>query len=283
LIMSVLNMILPLLALCPIVSLAVSPENLPIVSVKLAPPTNPLPQVSAEVGILENLREHLEAQALVDLDSAFDVALADAKTQIYTLVEGTLHIFEKSASLKAGRPLSFLQKHEETEISTGSDEFAIKISMLPVAGPSPESKQQMDNIEGKRAVHEKDVFMQAREELAGLTDIVLNELGAAISTNVAGFSKLSGNTNLASRSKSVSFLETAAGAGLPSKAVVRVAPSDEAFPKVSDLVQDMENRRDSAESLVRTRILEVELKLLQAENEIIQDALNSAIQRILAH
>ena len=44
----------------------------------------------------------------------------------------------------------------------------------------------------------------------------------------------------------------------------------------------METRRDTAENLLRQRILELELKLLKAENVMIKDALNVAVGRVLA-
>ena len=44
----------------------------------------------------------------------------------------------------------------------------------------------------------------------------------------------------------------------------------------------METRRDTAESLLRQRILELELKLLKAENVMIKDALSAAVGKVLA-
>merc|ERR1712187_958192 len=53
--------------------------------------------------------------------------------------------------------------------------------------------------------------------------------------------------------------------GLPEMTNVRVGASREAFPTIADLVEDMEQRRDAAESQGKSMIIETELKLLQQE------------------
>merc|ERR1712166_1494978 len=70
--------------------------------------------------------------------------------------------------------------------------------------------------------------------------------------------------------------------GLPKQLNVRVGASDIPYPTIASLVQDMETRRDTSENLLRQRILELELKLLKAENVMIKDALNAAVGRVLA-
>ena len=70
--------------------------------------------------------------------------------------------------------------------------------------------------------------------------------------------------------------------GLPKQLNVRVGASDVPYPTIASLVQDMQTRRDTAESLLRQRILGLELKLLKAENVMIKDALNAAVGKVLA-
>ena len=43
----------------------------------------------------------------------------------------------------------------------------------------------------------------------------------------------------------------------------------------------METRRDTAEHLLRQKVLELELKLLEAENEFVKDALHQAMGNVL--
>lgn len=44
----------------------------------------------------------------------------------------------------------------------------------------------------------------------------------------------------------------------------------------------MEKKRDATERLERMKVLELEMKLLKAENEMIKDALHVGISRVLA-
>ena len=54
--------------------------------------------------------------------------------------------------------------------------------------------------------------------------------------------------------------------------------SSRKYPTIGSLAQDMASRRDSVEGLERAKILELTLKLLEAENEMIKDALDGAVQ-----
>ena len=69
--------------------------------------------------------------------------------------------------------------------------------------------------------------------------------------------------------------------GLPQQLNVRVGASDVPYPTIAGVAQDMEARRDSAEHLLRQKVLELELKLLEAENELIKDALHRAVGSLL--
>ncbi|KAF8823023.1 putative blood stage antigen 41-3 precursor, partial [Cardiosporidium cionae] len=77
---------------------------------------------------------------------------------------------------------------------------------------------------------------------------------------------------------------------------IRQARAQGRYPTVDELVSDMEKKRDATERLVRSKplrieitinqervkILELQLKLLKAQNEMIRDALHSAISRVIA-
>ena len=69
--------------------------------------------------------------------------------------------------------------------------------------------------------------------------------------------------------------------GLPQELNVRVGASDVPYPTIAGVAQDMETRRDTAEHLLRQRILELELKLLEAQNEFVKDALHQAVGSVL--
>ncbi|PFH35537.1 putative blood stage antigen 41-3 precursor [Besnoitia besnoiti] len=63
---------------------------------------------------------------------------------------------------------------------------------------------------------------------------------------------------------------------------VRVTQSDKAYPTVDELVSDMQKKRDATERLERMKILELQLKLLKAQDEMIKDALHTSVARVLA-
>merc|ERR1712032_1577346 len=66
--------------------------------------------------------------------------------------------------------------------------------------------------------------------------------------------------------------------GLQQRTSVRVAASDEPFPSAVSLVQDMELGRDAKENSERKRILELELKLLTAENNVMRNMLQHDVE-----
>merc|ERR1712061_772701 len=64
---------------------------------------------------------------------------------------------------------------------------------------------------------------------------------------------------------------------LPETTNVRVSASDEAFPTIADLVEDLEARRDVAETKGKAMILAMELNLLQELNAAMENELSSQI------
>merc|ERR1712183_63069 len=234
-----------------------APESLPVVNVRLAAPKHPLPEVAAEIAALEKQREQLEADLMDKLQAAFDTALASAKSRINKMIASSMQLNT------GGSQTSFLQASEA--------DFAIRVSTVAVPAPDPSIKGVMDKIEAKRNDAETKLLEQAASEMQGLTDIVLNELGAQIEAHAA---------SLKTEAKHASFLAVSSKA-LPAQADLRVE-SGAAFPTIASMVQGMEARRDSAESQAASKVLELELKLLQEENDMIKSSLSAAIQRIAA-
>ena len=52
----------------------------------------------------------------------------------------------------------------------------MKVSTLPISAPEESIRERMESIENKRSVAEEQLFEQAKAEMEGLTQIVLNEL-----------------------------------------------------------------------------------------------------------
>merc|ERR1712113_990188 len=117
-----------------------------------------------------------------------------------------------------------------------------------------------------------DMLKQACTEMQALTDIILYELGVQLSEQMAAQGLFS------TRVEPTAFYKKSKDRfrGLPPMANVRVASSSEAFPTIADMVMDMEARRGEAEQTEKQYIIDLELKLVKAETEMISQALGSA-------
>merc|ERR1712039_1088886 len=120
------------------------------------------------------------------------------------------------------------------------------------------------------------MFQQARAEMKACTDFVLNDLGHALANGAKQLHRRAAHTI---PSSATSFLQTRVVAqigeadGLPMQSAVRLVAEDKAFPRVSDLVEDLQIRRDQAEDQEGSTILAMESKLLKAELEIVKQVL----------
>merc|ERR1712060_295713 len=116
----------------------------------------------------------------------------------------------------------------------------------------------IEAMESKRAKEEQALVKQACSEMASLTQIVLATLEQSLAARRA-------------HKAGAAFLQLKR-AGLSQEANIRLV-SGFAFPKIADLIQEMQSKRDKAESKERRRILELESSLLEAENKMLAAAL----------
>merc|ERR1719484_109880 len=77
-----------------------SPDTLPNIEVHLAPPVHPLPQVAAEIQVLDKMRERSEEEKMSQLEFAFNAALESAKGQIGEAVNVAMGVFNDPKVLK---------------------------------------------------------------------------------------------------------------------------------------------------------------------------------------
>jgi len=217
-------------------------DGVPIVQLKLAPPKRPFPKLSDQVTRWDLEREGKETAFAKELSQAYDAALSDAKTNIFQLVKSAF----------GSTRVSFLE-----EGSTGSP-LRVKVSVAESAH-SPAVMGIVQAMEKKRSGLESQLIKQARAEMSALTSIVLEEL----------------EHNLRTLKRSPSFLEMGGRLehGLPQQVAIRIQSSKVAFPRIADAIEEMEVHRDRAENVERKHILNLELDLLQAENQMITDAL----------
>lgn len=284
-----------------------SPDSMPIIQVKLAPPKHPMPEVAATLGKLDNERALFETDKLLRVEAAYNASLEQASKDLPALVDHLMQVFVKPEAWIAtrvrqaeradvkriaaehatgARPASF----RETRRKSGGHEVSARINLLPGTRPAAQVEKQIEEIERVRETEENQFFKLAEREMDMLSFIVKNEAEVQITQHVNGFVHaqkygLSGSSaGFLAGGSATKFLNAAqpvVSSGPPLTTNVRVAASSEPFPTVASMVEDLERRRDSAESQVRRRILELKVQLLQAENAIVNDRLGGWIEHIL--
>lgn len=270
-----------------------SPDSMPIIEVRLAPPRKPMAEVGLVLDSLENERTHFEADRMLEVEAAYNTSLRDVLRNLPSFVDHHMSPLEEHAAFISTRQPQNTQADRHTPAFLGGHqlvghELTARINLLPVKQPDASLERNIDDIERKRTRDESKVFEQAVSEMAGLATIVQNEAEAQIVRHVNAclhalkFGPRAGQAKFLAGS--VGFLS--AQLPLPSSGSqlttnVRVMASEEPFNTVASMVADAERRRDASQGLHRTRILELELKLLQAANDILSVKLNSWIERIL--
>lgn len=228
-----------------------------MVSVKLAPPTRPYPEVSQQVQNLELERVKKESALEKDLGQAYKAELVDAKAKITKLVQAAL----------GHKSMSFLQK-QTSRTRESEDEFRVKVSVANPAVIDPAIAATVNAMESKRAGLEESLVKQACAEMSALTSLVLGELGHSL---------VQASTRR-HRKEAVAFLQKTSSSNkagsLPKQANLRIQATSLAFPRIADLIQELHCQRDLAENRERRHIIELELSLLQAENQMVSDALS---------
>jgi hypothetical protein len=152
--------------------------------------------------------------------------------------------------------------------------------VLSIPPPDASIKSKLDAIEAQRTGIEAQMLDQAVQEMGKLTEVVVGELKTNLQMQMSALELSSLRSFLYTKEREIPGV--AVPEGLSSQLNVRVGSSEAAYPTIAGLAQDMETRRDTAEHLERQRILELQLKLLEAENEYIKQALQGAIGSFLA-
>lgn len=232
----------------------------PILELRLAPPEQPQPQVSAELAVLENARDKLEARLRSSLDIAYETALQDARLRIDALIKRSLG----SCSLNMTQRSGFLMAAERFFNPGG---FSIEADLFPVPAPDPQTQVRIDALEHKLSTLEQQTLQQAKDDLPRITDVVLN----ALATELHEF------LHASSARRHASFLEMAHVAS------VRLGSSSAVFPTIRTLVEEMEHRRHNAESAEFAHALEIEARLLASELAYVKQAISNISTTQLSH
>ena len=240
-------------------------DQQPIVNVRLGPPANALPQVGAEISLLEGARKEMESTHLQELDLAFATAVKHATSSIPEVVSSALGRVRAHTTQTA---VSLLEVRSGA-VDTPGQRFSIEV--LSPHEPDVAIKTQLEQMERKRSTDEGHVFQQAVREFGALETIFTNEVLAQLNTQATGLGV----------HKSVGFLQTSKGTrrsgsvDLPSSLNVRLSASAQPFPTIEGLALAMGDRRDASEGVVRKRILELESQFFRAANDLLRDALRA--------
>jgi len=276
---------------------------MPIIELSLAPPVRPLPELSHDVGNAEKAREAFEEASFAKLAEAFNLAFKDASIVIGNAIDQSMRTIDDPELLTA----MFSEKRERHGANNehrlfstsfrdsvlaptflaADDKFSVEIHVYPDVLPGPEIKRQIDAIEMRRASLEKKLFKQAISDMRDLTRVVATELQEQIQEHLAAYISEPHVAGAGGNRQGVTgFL----GDGIhrdglerssPDQANVRVLTPKNPYPTTATLVQGMEARRDSSEDLARARILELEMKFLEAINDMAYASCSSAVKRVL--
>ncbi|SBT78658.1 41K blood stage antigen precursor 41-3, putative [Plasmodium ovale] len=315
-------------------------KSLPSIEVKLSPPENPLPQVSAEIKILESSRLKLEEGMMQKLEDEYNKSLASSKIKIQDAVEKSLSIFNDpnvltsviSNSVKTLKKDNLRRVEEPAE---GRDSFkkipkmnysksgplpppelrnhtsflqqnyvnktipSVKISLSEISEPSADIKDKIEEIEQYRT--DEEMFETAISELGILTDITILELEKQIQLQLNPFlvnkkvvhralekelkelgkreEKEQARENV---QRQTSFLEEGEDEDTGNILNVKISQTDYGYPTIDELVMQMQKRRDISEKLERQKILDLQMKLLKAQSEMIRDALHFSLSKVIA-
>lgn len=271
-----------------------SPDTMPIIEVRLAPPRKPMLGVGLFLDSLESGRTHFEADRMLEVEAAYKTSLDEVLENLPTFIDRHMSLLEEQASFLSNRQPQNIKAGRHTPSFLGGlqptgHELTARINLLPVKQPDASLERNINELEQKRTKDEGKVFEQADSEMKGLAKIVQNEAEAQIVRHVNAclhalkFGARAGQATFLAGS--IGFLSAQlplpqSGSQLTTN--VRVMASEEPFHTVASMVADVERRRDTSEGMLRTRILELELKLLQAANDIVGVRLTSWIERIIA-
>ena len=242
-------------AICLCTGQAVAGSS-PIVNVRLSPPAS-MPGIDEQVHDLESARSSLESAGLERLDASFRDAIRNAEARI----EHAAADFFPTASGVVS-PSGFVSLSGNDTL----DSAHFRLLVSPIQAPSRAIKQKVKLLDGVRAAQESALISQGAKEMQLLVDIVVGELS----------SELSALTKAKSASSGSGFLESRSVVG---DLDVRFLPPERPFPTIAGLVRAMDDHRAESENNVRQRIAELQLKLLQSLNSIVESTLRQHLAK----
>lgn len=241
-----------------------SPDTMPIIDIKLAPPAKALPQVVATLGQLIDSRAKGETEGLLLVEAAYNSTLVEESRSLAALIDKLMQ--PVATARKQSRFLASGKLHKKGTVfrELGGHEITARISVLREKAPEASLEKKIKQIDNILASREREIFTQARSELAALAQVVHSEIEAEITQELGQVRKY-GQKRFP---KAVEFLQQPAIASGPQlSTAVRISAADK-FPTIADLVGEAERKHSGSSALARARILELETELVRALNNV---------------
>ena len=115
-----------------------TPETLPIIEVRLTPPANPLPEVSAEIQALEKERDALEQEKTAKLEAAYNAALEGARSEISAAIGSAMQLLGAPV-VPGARRASFLGLRGKLVRASAGEGPSVRVKVLSVPPPDATS------------------------------------------------------------------------------------------------------------------------------------------------
>jgi len=246
-----------------------TPENKPIVEVTLSPAEKPLPEVAAEIALLDAEREKLEGQGADLVQSAINSAESNADVYTKGAVRNILASADIPRVIRRHTPAaSFLQTSEGA-----SAKRSLRVSIGESEPVPPELKSDLDALSQEEYLREQELYSTlAKETIPNVIPSAVAQFKAALQSQMASLSR-------EVQSPQVSFLQTRS---LPEDINVRVKETDATWPTVESLASNMLQRASESERMTRLKFLDDEAKMFKMENEILRQEASTALAKILA-
>ena len=158
-----------------------TPETMPVIEVRLAPPSNPFPEISRTIASLEKKREALEQEKMSKVQAGYRLALNNAGRRIEDVVGSATAMLQK-ALVSHVTPNSFLETRSQAGYIEGP---SVKVKLLEAAEPDSSIGLQLEKMEEKRSSEEANMLDRAVEEMSELTDIVIAELKKCLQQQIS--------------------------------------------------------------------------------------------------
>lgn len=270
-------------------------QTLPSIEVSLDPPASPWPQVNAEIGNMEVAREQFEEAGARKLAAEFVALRIMAKQRIGQIVGRAMRVLDdphviSHGEKKLARRRTFLgggagidmvpksnskQFFAEKEQSSKQDgATSVRLQVEFPAPLDPRVRSEIHEIEQARSALEREDIDKAVLSMNGIAESILNDFEAVIRVEVE---EIINRTTSVDLSTSRTFAMLQLGKMLPDVVVV---PTNANYPNSLSLAEQMESRRNSAESLLAEKILQLHIRLIYDINDMIADAITLVLKRM---